>query len=176
MELSAAPEKKPKTGSSSKKAKSSVTNGRRLFIDGEIDQRTNVARRFRDLVQLHSADLGGVDFLSEAQMQLVRRVAMIEVQLESLEGRMVAGDDAVNLEEFARVSSHLRRLWEALGVRRVARDVTPTLADIVAAHQREAADAPKPRAAAATAAEDDSRAQTAVAADGDGLALWEAAE
>lgn len=162
MELCSAAEKKPPRSRGGKKTRSSVTNGRRLFLDAEIDQRGPVARRFRDLTHQHAADLGGAAGLSEAQTQLIRRVSMIEVQLESLEGRMVAGDDSVCLEEFARISSHLRRLWEALGIRRVARDVSPSLADIVARYAEKAAVEP---AATTVAAEPESRASDAALLD-----------
>jgi hypothetical protein len=36
----------------------------------------------------------------------------------------------VSLSEYGRASSHLRRLFETLGITRKPRDVTPTLGDI----------------------------------------------
>jgi hypothetical protein len=172
--------KPPRNRGASKLSRSRVTNGKRLFLDAEIDQRTGIARRFRDLVEMHTADLGGPGGLSEAQAQLIRRVSMLEVRLEEAEGRMVAGDPAVDLEEFARISSHLRRLWEALGVRRVAKDVTPTLSDIIAAHQRDAAkkpaSAPKPPEAPPVTGETLSRMQDASPPQHDAFVEGEAAE
>ena len=52
------------------------------WLDGN-DHRGPVARRFRDLVGLVTADLGGPDHLSEAQRQIVRRIASLSVWCES---------------------------------------------------------------------------------------------
>ena len=59
--------------------RSRVTSGRQLFVEG--DGRGAWARRFRDLIAAHSGDLGGADFLSEAQRSLIRRAACLEVSL-----------------------------------------------------------------------------------------------
>lgn len=126
---------------SPQKARSRVTNGARLFIDADVDQRSPVARRFRDLVQLHTADAGGPGMLSEAKAQLIRRISSIEVQLEMLEGRMVAGDATVDVEQFARISSHLRRLLESFGLERLKKDVSPTLHEIFEQYAAEQAQA-----------------------------------
>jgi hypothetical protein len=102
--------------------RSAVTNGRRLFVDG--DGNSAWSRRFRDLAAQHAADLGGADTLSEAQSSLIRRVAAIEVELERQEGRMSLGE-GVDLDAYTRAAGHLRRLLETLGIERRARDVTP---------------------------------------------------
>jgi len=117
--------------------RSRVTNGRRSFVDG--DGNSAWARRWRDLVELHVADLGPPEALSEAQLSLCRRVAATEVTLEGLEGRLSKGDTTVDLDLYNRLSGNLRRHLETLGVERVARDVTPDLRDYIAAHaEREA--------------------------------------
>jgi hypothetical protein len=125
-----------------------------MFV-GREDARTPLARRFHDLVRLHAQDVspGGAAHLSQAQQQLIRRISMIEVRLEVMEGRMVEGDETVSLEEFARVSSHLRRMLESLGLRKVAKDATPRLSEIVASHRAAKSTEPaKPIAATAVAA------------------------
>jgi hypothetical protein len=61
---------------------------------------------------------------------LIRRVATFEIELEKLEGRMSMGED-VNLDLYSRVSGQLRRILETLGIERVAKDLTPTLVDII---------------------------------------------
>lgn len=104
--------------------RSAVTNGRKLFVDG--DGRGPWARRWRDLVELHAGDLGGADVLSEAQMSLVRRASTIEIELEAMEGRLSEGKDA-NLDAYARAAGHLRRILESLGIERAKRDLTPDL-------------------------------------------------
>jgi hypothetical protein len=102
--------------------RSAVTNRKRLFVEG--DGRTPWARRWRDLVELHAGDLGGIDVLSEAQFSLIKRAATIEVELELSEGRMSMGQE-VDLDVFTRSASHLRRILETLGIERRPTDVTP---------------------------------------------------
>jgi hypothetical protein len=105
--------------------KSKVTNGNRVFAVGG-DGRGAWSRRWKDLVELHVADSGGYDFMTEAQLSLCRRAATLEIQLEQLECHMSQGDD-VDVEMYGRIASHLRRILETLGVERRPRDVTPTL-------------------------------------------------
>jgi hypothetical protein len=116
--------------------RSAVTNRKRLFVEG--DGRSPWARRWRDLIELHAGDLGGIDVLSEAQFSLIKRAATIEVELELSEGRMSMGEE-VDLDIFTRSVSHLRRILETLGIERRPRDVTPTLREYLAAVQTAAA-------------------------------------
>lgn len=109
--------------------RSAVTNGKRVFVDG--DGNAAWTRRWRDLVLAHEHDLGGTDVLSEAQLSLVRRVATIEIELEQLEGKLSKGK-TVDLDGYTRAASHLRRILESLGLKRVPRDVTPSVAEYVA--------------------------------------------
>jgi len=84
-------------------------------------------RRLRDLIGAHLADLGGRDLVSEAEFCLVRRAALLTLELELLESRFEENDGAkaAELECYQRVASSLRRLLETLGLTRRARDVTP---------------------------------------------------
>src|SRR5215813_6447696 len=86
--------------------RSAVTNGRRLFVDG--DGNSAWSRRYRDLVTGHISDMGGPDCLSEAQLSLIRRASAIECELEQMEGRLSMGEP-VDIDVFARVTGHLRR-------------------------------------------------------------------
>src|SRR5262245_55027813 len=52
-------------------ARSRVTNGQEWLPN--VDQRTAVARRYRDLIAQIASDQGGADRMSEARLQLVRR-------------------------------------------------------------------------------------------------------
>jgi hypothetical protein len=74
----------------------------------------------------HVSDAGGFDVLSEAQLSLIKHCASIECELERLDARLSAGEE-VDLDSYGRAASHLRRLFETLGVERKQRDVTPTL-------------------------------------------------
>jgi hypothetical protein len=101
--------------------RSAVTNGRKLFVLG--DGNSAWSRRYRDLVCGHISDLGGASGLSEAQLSLIKRAAAIEVELEQQEGKLSQGQE-INLDVFTRSASHLRRLWESLGLDRKAKDIT----------------------------------------------------
>jgi hypothetical protein len=101
--------------------RSAVTNGRRLFVNG--DGNSAWSRRYRDLIAAHVSDLGGRDLLSEAQISLVKRSSALELELEQLEGKLSQGED-VDLDRYGRAASHLRRILETLGIKRLPRDVS----------------------------------------------------
>ncbi len=119
--------------SRAKRPRSAVTSGRQLFVNG--DAKSAWSRRFHDLVVGHVTDLGGADLLSEAQFSLIRRAAAIECELERLDARL-SRDEPVDMDAYARVAGHLRRLFETLGLERKPRDVTPTLEQYLAATER----------------------------------------
>jgi len=119
--------------------RSAVTNGRRLFVDG--DGNSPWSRRYRDLILGHINDLGGPDVLSQSQISLVKRASAIECELEQQEGRLSRGE-VVDLDRFTRAASHLRRMLETLGLERRARDVTPTLREYLRDLRPEAEERP----------------------------------
>ena len=101
--------------------RSKVTNGSRVFAVGG-DGYSPWTRRWRDLVELHVSDASGTDTMSEAELSLCRRCATLEISLEQMEAAMSEGKEA-DPEIYARIASHLRRLLETLGLKRVARNV-----------------------------------------------------
>jgi hypothetical protein len=124
-----------------KQVRSSITNGSDLLHD--LDHRSAWARRLRDLIIAHEQDLGGRDILSEGQIGMVRRCAMMQLQLELMEQRFADNDgnaSSQQLNEYQRVSNSLRRIVESLGLNtgRKARVVT-SLGDILSdGHRNEA--------------------------------------
>ncbi len=113
--------------------RSRVSNGKQLFVgrgDGEIVNQKWL-RRLSDLISLHIADLGGPANTSESEKMLVRRAAMLTLQLELMEQGWAEHHNGVapakRLIEYQQVCSALRRILEALGLKRRARDVTPNL-------------------------------------------------
>jgi hypothetical protein len=106
------------------KGRSQVTNGRTLFLNGDI--RTRASRRFRDLLAAIAGDLGGVDHLSTGQMQLARRCAMISVTCELMEQDAVSGKD-FNTDIYGQLTDRLGRAFTRLGLERQPRDITQTL-------------------------------------------------
>lgn len=115
--------------------RSRVTNGTALFVVDDADGRGPEARRFRDILGAVSSDLGGGGDLSEVQRQLARRFAALALSLELQEAALVSGQ-VVDLDLFGRLSGQLNRLANTLGLRRVARDVTPDLATYAATQSR----------------------------------------
>jgi hypothetical protein len=105
-------------------ARSRITNGSH-FLPG-TDGRSLWVRRARDIIATMAADLGGDDRLSAAQMSLVRRCAVLQVELERRELLFAeageADDDALDI--YARVSKTLRIHLLSLGLQRHARDVS----------------------------------------------------
>lgn len=86
-------------------------------------------RRYRDLIAAHLSDLGGEDNINAAELVLVRRAAMLTLQLEIMETRFASeiGGAAENkqLETYQRATNTLRRTLETLGLERRMKDVTP---------------------------------------------------
>jgi hypothetical protein len=120
-------------------ARSRITNGRD-WLPG-IDQRSTIARRYRDLVaEVVTSDLGGIDRCSQAKLQLARRFAALAVQLEALEAKLADGAE-INIQEYATLTSTLVRVISRLGIERVARDVItpPNVADYLKHKQQRAA-------------------------------------
>jgi hypothetical protein len=107
--------------SRTKRPRSAVTSGRKVFVTGNSNSAW--ARRFYDLVAGHVSDLGGRSVLSGAQLALCKRAAGLECELEQMEGRMSLSEE-INLDSYGRAASHLRRILETLGLERKARDVT----------------------------------------------------
>lgn len=110
--------------------RSRVSNGSTLFLDG-VDGRSQLARRYRDLVGEFTSDLGGSDRLSEGERQLIRRAACLAIQCERAETSMAGGDD-LDLQNYVTASNALRRIVATLGLQRRARDVTPSLSEYLA--------------------------------------------
>jgi hypothetical protein len=92
------------------------------------------ARRYYDICSSHINDVSpgeGRDVLTEMQLSLIRRAAAIECELERCEGLLSAGQ-AIGLDEFGRAASHLRRIFETLGIERriVTRDISEEAQEI----------------------------------------------
>jgi hypothetical protein len=104
-----------------KRPRSSITSGRKLFING--DPNSAWARRFFDITQGLISDAGGRGMMSEAKYALCKRAAALQCELEQLEGRLSQGEE-VDLDKFGRAASHLRRILETLGLERHPIDIT----------------------------------------------------
>jgi hypothetical protein len=131
------PNYKPQPGDP-RYGRSAITNGSALLPG--VDGRSPWVRRAKDLIQAHLADLGGEDNTNAAVRSLVRRAAVLAVELEQLELKfaLAGGAQPSDLDLYVRASGGLRRLFEGIGLRRVARDITPSLSDIEQEHAESA--------------------------------------
>lgn len=107
--------------------KSRQANGSALLPG--IDGRSAWVRRCKELIADHVNDLGGIDIVSAAERSLIRRAAVLAVELERYERKFALAGEASpeDLDIYARVAGNLRRLLESVGLQRRPREVTPTL-------------------------------------------------
>jgi hypothetical protein len=105
-----------------------VSNGRRLHVESPGDGAWS--RRFRDLLGEIVSDFGGPDHLSEGQRQLARRCATIALECERIEGHAVAGKE-IDLDVYGQLTDRIGRAFQRLGLKRVAKNVTPSVAEYV---------------------------------------------
>jgi hypothetical protein len=73
---------------------------------------------------------GGPDHLSEGQRQLARRCATIALECERIEGHAVAGKE-IDLDVYGQLTDRIGRAFQRLGLKRVAKNVTPSVAEYV---------------------------------------------
>ena len=78
--------------------------------------------------------MGGPDRCSDIKLGLLRRLAAVTVQAEMLEAKMVNGEQ-VDIGMLCTLASTTVRLSQRLGIERVAKDVSPSLADIMREHE-----------------------------------------
>jgi hypothetical protein len=99
-----------------------------------VDGRSAIARRWHDLIYLHTSDLGGEDNLGQAELSIIRRAATLTVELEHLEMKFALAEDGASesqLKTYQMTVNTLRRTLETLGLRRRAKDITPTLQEYI---------------------------------------------
>jgi hypothetical protein len=105
-------------------ARSRISNHRDLLHD--IDGRSLIARRYRDITNQIIVDRGGIDNCSESRIQLIRRFAAAAVLAEQMEAQLVRGEP-IDIVQHALLCSTLTRLTNRIGCDRVAKNITPTL-------------------------------------------------
>ena len=102
-----------------------VTVSDRIVIGGVlIDKRSRQARLFQALEDSLHADLGGIETLTTAQLQAVRRVASLSVQIETME-RGIAEGAVIDTNEYVRLVNCFNRSLQMIGMERRAKDITP---------------------------------------------------
>ena len=101
--------------------------GTGAVVLSNVDGRTAMARRFREIVTGIEQDLGGD--LTEAQRAILARAATLAVWCEERESELARGEE-FDASAYAAASNAIRRLLSDLGLKRVPRDVT-SLADYI---------------------------------------------
>ena|ERR1700675_4696978 len=124
----------------SKANRSAVTNGSKLLVG--IDMRSPTARRYRDLVQAYTAEIGG-DLaegalpLSQTEMAMIKTAASLSLTAELMQADIVNGKPA-NTDDLIRLSSEVRRILDAITLKAGKRKPeVPAQAwqDFLASHQ-----------------------------------------
>ncbi|MER8564270.1 hypothetical protein NKH85_04900 [Mesorhizobium sp. M0924] len=103
----------------------------RLRTLDDLDRRTRAAQATFELRDQIAKDLGGIDRLSAMQREIVDGAALLGAMIKDAGATYLSGDP-VDLGEFMALTNAQRRLLADVGLERRARDVTPTLQDIIA--------------------------------------------
>jgi hypothetical protein len=114
------------TTAAKKQARSRLSNGRDVLPD--VDGRSVIARRYRDIMNAVVSDQGGAQHLSEAQLQLIRRFSAASMLAEQMEARLAQGEQ-INIQEYSVLVSTIMRVAQRIGIGRRAKNVTPSLGD-----------------------------------------------
>lgn len=104
---------------------------RLLTLDG-LDRRTAAYAATRKLIDDIEGDLGGHDRLTTGERQLVQRAAVLGAVLTDAESRWIEGGP-IDTTAYCTVVNAQRRVLETIGLKRVPRDVTPSLESYLAA-------------------------------------------
>ncbi len=136
MELAASPPTDRPAVRPDKAQRSRVANGSALLAG--VDGRSLWVRRCKELIADHLSDLGGGDNASAAERSIIRRACVLTVELERLEAKFANAGQASDsdLDLYQRTAGNLRRLLEAVGLRRRPREVGSGLGDLWRADQR----------------------------------------
>jgi hypothetical protein len=115
------------------KARSKITNGKQLLPN--VDNRSLWMRRYRDIINLHTEDAGGVNAISQAELSLIRRASCLTVEAERCEMlfAQAGGASDSKLQIYRHLVESLRRLLETIGLKRVPKDIT-SLEQYLSAH------------------------------------------
>ncbi len=104
----------PKVVPSLSRVRAAVSNGSNI-LGPDIDHRSASARRYRDIVDDLTNDRGGEGAVSEAERLLIRRAAMLALQLEMQEqGFTDMKATTAQVEAYQRGLNSLRRTLETL--------------------------------------------------------------
>jgi hypothetical protein len=109
-----------------------------------VDGRSLIARRYREIADAILIDQGGAERCSESRVQLIRRFAAAAVMAEQMESKLAHGEE-IDIQQHALLCSTLVRVGQRIGIDRVPRDLSPTLSELLcedhARHMHQVGDA-----------------------------------
>jgi len=100
----------------------------RLMTIADLDRRTGAAKRAHGLIKAIHEDLGGEDRLATGERQIVQRAALLGVLAEDFEARWLLGQ-AIDTGTLCAIGNAQRRLFESIGLKRVPREIVPSVRD-----------------------------------------------
>ena len=95
-----------------------------------VDGRSLLARRYRDIASQIVADQGGLSYLTESRLQLIRRFTAAACIAEQIEAKLAKGEE-IDVAKHALLCSTMVRVANRIGIDRIARDISTTLSDIL---------------------------------------------
>jgi hypothetical protein len=116
-----------------KQGRSAVTNGKRTLIG--VKGSSKYGRRYRDLIDAYSLELGGD--LTQFEMAMVKQAAALAIQSEVMQAAIINGEP-VDPDNMVRISSEVRRILDAIaGKAGKRKPAAPTLSQLLAEHEAE---------------------------------------
>jgi hypothetical protein len=103
----------------------------------------------RTVREVHSAmatHLGGEDMITTPEIMLIRRIAVFEAEMRLMEAKIAVDrqrkqdPDEKYIDLYSRLVNAQRRLLESVGMKRVPKDVTPSLQEYLNRKPDEAKD------------------------------------
>ena len=99
----------------------------RLKTLDDLDQRSRALKQSKRMAARLEADLGGADNLTQLQIDLIQRSVFISLLMNDMEARHYRGEENVPLSKYLSLVSTQNKIAQSLGLKRVARDLTPTI-------------------------------------------------
>jgi hypothetical protein len=94
----------------------------KLLTLDRIDGRTLAAKSVREMMSAIQSDLGGIEQLSTAELQIVQRAAVTGAILESMETEWLSGGP-IDAPTYVALGNAQRRYLESVGIKRVPKPV-----------------------------------------------------
>jgi hypothetical protein len=116
-----------------KQGRSRVTNGSRVLLG--VKGSSKYGRRFRDLIDLYTTEIGGD--LNEFERSMVKQAAALAIKGEMMQAQVV-NNEPIDLDAMIRLSSEVRRILDAIaGKASKRKPAGPTLSQLLAEHEAE---------------------------------------